>query len=233
MSTLQTPLFAVLAGRIEPFGGDGQPSAIRKQPVAGRLQVGEMGLTLDAQADRRNHGGVDKALHHYPREHYTVWRTELPDQASLFETGGFGENLSTEGLAEADVCVGDLFRVGGALIQISQGRSPCWKLNVRFSVEDMARRVQACGRTGWYYRVQEPGEIGAGDVISLVERPCPEWTVARVHQALYGDVPDKNSLAALAVLPQLAQGWRDKASKRLGEGQSEDWTHRLARMLGK
>jgi MOSC domain-containing protein YiiM len=233
VSLPQTPLLAVLAGRIEPLGDDGRTSAIRKQPVARRLQVGAQGLRVDTQADRRNHGGVDKALHHYPHEHYAAWRLELPDQAALFETGGFGENLSTEGLAEADVCVGDLFRVGSALIQVSQGRSPCWKLNVRFGVEDMARRVQACGRTGWYYRVREPGEIGAGDVLSLLERPCPEWSVARVHQALYGDAPDKDTLAALALLPQLASGWRDKAGKRLDEGKPEDWAGRLARMFGK
>ena len=233
MLALQTPLLALLAGRIEPLGGDGQLSAIRKQSVAGRLQVTEQGLVVDAQADRRHHGGVDKALHHYPHEHYAAWRGELPGQAPLFETGGFGENLSTEGLMEENVCVGDLFRVGSALIQISQGRSPCWKLNVRFGVEDMAQRVQSSGRTGWYYRVLEAGEVGAGDELSLLERPCPDWSIARLWQVLYGGAVDRDALAVLAAMPQLAPGWRDKAGKRLGEGKAEEWADRVARMFRK
>jgi MOSC domain-containing protein YiiM len=232
MAASSIALLAVLAGQLEPLRPQGPVSGIRKRAVDGRIRVTSMGLVGDAQADRKHHGGVDKALHHYPKAHYAAWREELPQQAHLFEVGGFGENLSTTALTEAEVCVGDCFRVGTALIQVSQGRSPCRKLNLRFGVEDMVRRVQQSGRTGWYYRVLEEGEIGAGDALTLVERPCPEWSVARLQRVLGGDGQDRDaSLAVLAALPQLAPGWRDKAAQRLSSTTDTTWSDRLARLL--
>lgn len=172
----------------------------------------------DEQADLRHHGGDDKALHHYPAEHYAAWCAELPQRADQFAIGGFGENLSTTNLSEAQVCVGDVFRVGSALLQVSQGRTPCRKLNLYFEDDDMIARVQSTGRTGWYYRVLEAGEIDVGDTLSLQERPCAEWSVARLQQVLIGKVLDRGGLAILATLPQLAQGWREKAGLRLVMG---------------
>lgn len=215
-----TSLLALHVGRIEPLGLEGPPSGIDKRPVQGPVCLTPMGLESDAQADRRHHGGADKALHHYPQEHYHAWREELPRQAGLLHAGGFGENLSTVGLTEATVCVGDVFRLGGAVIQVSQGRSPCAKLNIRFGVEDMARRVLESSRTGWYYRVLEAGEIAAGDEFSLLERPCPAWNLARVWQVLYGEARDTEALTVLSALPQLTPGWREKAASRVGAGKA-------------
>jgi MOSC domain-containing protein YiiM len=227
---LSVPLHALHIGQVQPFGPEGQPSAIRKHAVADRVTVSAFGLEGDAQADLKHHGGPDKALHHYPLEHYAGWRGELPDKAALFVPGGFGENLSTQGLTEATVCLGDIFTLGRAVVQVSQGRKPCWKLNVRFGVVDMARRVQDTGRTGWYYRVLEAGDVAAGEPLALVERPCPEWTLARLWRVLHQSPPDIGALAALADLEALAVGWRDMARKRLFGGEAETLRQRLGRM---
>lgn len=198
-------------------------------PISSRIPVTRLGLAGDEQADLRNHGGPDKALHHYPSEHYTIWREELPDKAALFEgTGGFGENLSTFGLTESNVCVGDIFRIGSAIIQVSQARQPCWKLNVRFGVADMAWRVQNSMRTGWYYRVLEAGEVASDDQTTLIERPHADWPLARVLQILYHACLDDGALTALTMLDSLSLNWRALAAKRLETHEIEDWSRRLS-----
>lgn len=222
-----TGLLSLRVGGIAPLGPGAVPSAIGKQPVAGRLSLTRLGLAGDDQADRRHHGGPDKALHHYPAQHYAAWRNELPERASLFEPGGFGENLSTLGLDEGNVCLGDIFRLGSATIQVSQGRQPCWKLNLRFGLEDMARRVQAGGRTGWYYRVLEAGEVAPGDTLTLVARPHPDWPLARLLHHWYVDRLDRPALAAIADLEALSPSWRQLAGQRLESGRVEDWSRRL------
>ena len=160
---LSVTIAEVLVGRAEPFGPSSFSSAIRKRPVTESINLASVGFAGDEQADRRYHGGPDKAVHHYPFEHYAMWCRERPVLALQLRVGAFGENLSTRGMSEENVCVGDIFRAGSALLQVSQARQPCWKLNVRFGLNDMARLVQASGRTGWYYRVLEEGRVGRGD----------------------------------------------------------------------
>jgi MOSC domain-containing protein YiiM len=211
-------LLSLRAGRSAPYGPEGQPSAIVKLALAGRARLGPEGLAADQQADRVNHGGPDKALHHYPFDHYDTWRTELPDAVGLLHAAGaFGENLSTLGMTEADVCLGDVYRLGSARVQVSQGRQPCWKLNQRFGRTDMVERVLNSGRTGWYYRVIEAGEIGTGDRFELIERPCPDWPLARLWQVLFGPGREAAALATLSRHDLLAESWRARARKRLGE----------------
>ena len=212
---IRVPLLAVHVGRIAGIGPQGVPSGIDKRPLDARVLVTRQGLVGDAQADRRHHGGVDKALHHYPAEHYQVWRAALPARAARFVAGGFGENLVTVGLCEADVCLGDVFQLGGARLQVSQGRQPCAKLNLRFDLPDMLERVKANGLTGWYYRVLEEGEIGAGDDLDLRERPHPNWPLTRVWRVLFGESLDRAALAELAGSPVLAESWRQRAVARL------------------
>lgn len=215
--SLSIPLLALNIGRIHPLGRDRLPSGIDKRPVSSAVQVTRTGLVGDEQADRLHHGGPDKALHHYPAEHYDHWRTELPDRASWFRIGGFGENLSTRGLTEATVCLGDVWRLGGAVLQISQGRQPCRRLALRFEQPDMVARVQASGRSGWYYRVLEEGWVGPADVLTLIDRPHPEWPLARLVQVLFAPEPDRPALAALSRLAVLSPGWRERAGRRLLE----------------
>ncbi|MEO0913788.1 MAG: MOSC domain-containing protein, partial [Pseudomonadota bacterium] len=158
----------LFVGQVRGFGGNGRTSAIDKQPIPGPWHIATTGLRGDEQADTRHHGGPDKALHHYSRDHYATWRRELPAAREALRTApAFGENISTHGLSEADICIGDVFCLGDVILQVSQGRQPCWKLNIRFGVSDMALRVQRSGRTGWYYRVLEPGVVEPGDILRL------------------------------------------------------------------
>ena len=217
----------LLTGCAAPLPGSTALSGIDKRPVTRPLTLGTQGFEGDEQADRRVHGGIEKAAHHYPLDHYSAWRAELGDLPALTAPGGFGENTSTAGLTEAEVAVGDTFRLGGALIQVSQGRQPCWKLNHRFGVPDMARRVQRTGRTGWYYRVLQSGTVAPGDRLELIDRLAPDWTLRRLWHALYVDRMNLVELEGIAALDVLAEGWRKYAVRRLESRRVEDWSARL------
>lgn len=216
----------VRVGRIKPLGPKGAPSAIDKRPLAGAVMASSDGLAGDEHGDPRHHGGPDKAIHAYPAGHYPLWRAELPDEADGFRPGAFGENLVVD-ITEAAICLGDRFRLGAALLEVSQGRQPCWKLNLRLGRADMARLVQETGRSGWYFRVLEPGAIRAGDTAALEARPNPDWTLARVTRLLYRDRRNRAELAAFAALPGLPESWRRLAENRLAQGAVEDWSSRI------
>ncbi len=221
------PLQALLVGEVRPLGPRGIPSGIAKASVDRPLAIGPLGLAGDAQGDTKHHGGPEKALHHYPLDHYLTWTSEIGHRDVLGSLGAFGENLSTLGLTEEDVAVGDVFALGSAIIEVSQGRQPCWKLNERFAQADMARRVQASGRTGWYYRVLQSGEVSPDAQLQRIERAAPAWTIRRIWQVFYVDTLNRAELAELAEMPQLAEGWRRHARRRLETGSVEDWTSRL------
>lgn len=216
----------VLTGRALPYTRPGSWSAIAKQPVEGPVQVHREGLAGDEQGDRRVHGGPDKAVHLYATEHYPLWRGELGARPVLGAPGAFGENLSTQGVTEADVCLGDRLRIGGALLEVSQSRQPCWKLNDRFGVPDMALRVQQTLRTGWYCRVLEPGSLQAGDAITLIARPHPDWPLLRLIELLYHRPLDRELLTQVRDLP-LVPSWRRMIETRLACGEVESWAARI------
>jgi MOSC domain-containing protein YiiM len=222
---------AVMTGKVAPLGDQGKHSAIGKTPVDGRVWLGETGLEGDQQAEVKIHGGPEKALHQYPFDHYARWRTAWPadefDIARLDERGAFGENISASHMTETDVCVGDVYRMGGAVVQVSQPRQPCWKLNLRFGRADMSRAVQDSRRTGWYYRVLEAGEVGAGDTIERLARPHAGWSIDRLLRVLYVDRDDYAALESMAQLDALSASWRKTAVKRLESRQVESWTKRL------
>ncbi|WP_312408081.1 MOSC domain-containing protein [Rhizobium sp.] len=220
-------LIGLLVGGIAPLGPRAAPSGIMKRSVVGPIVLTETGFIGDAQGDTRRHGGPEKAVHHYPFDHYKNWAPEIGENSILSGPGAFGENLSTTGVSEADIAIGDVFRLGSAVLQVSQGRRPCWKLNERFSTKTMAREVQRTGRTGWYYRVLQKGVVSPDDALVLDDRRSPEWTVFRIWQTFYVNTMDRGELHAIAALPTLAQGWRDHASRRLSSGQVEDWKLRL------
>ncbi|MVA95850.1 MOSC domain-containing protein [Nitratireductor sp. CAU 1489] len=220
---------AVLVGQVAPLGPRQIASGIRKAPVRGPVRLTREGLVGDQQGDRKHHGGPEKALHHYPADHYPAWRDHHPDiAATLAAIGAFGENLSSRGVTEAEICIGDVFRLGGATVQVSQGRQPCWRLNERFGERQMARRVQESGRTGWYYRVIEEGEIEAGATAELIDRPAGTWTLSRLAHTLYRDMLNHDALAEMAELAVLSTSWRDLARRRLARRAVEDWTSRLS-----
>lgn len=224
---IDIPLQALLVGDVRPLGPRGIPSGIAKVSVDRPLSLGTLGFGGDAQGDTKHHGGAEKAVHHYAFDHYHGWGAEIGHRDVLGAAGAFGENLSTLGLTEDDVAVGDVFSLGSAIIEVSQGRQPCWKLNERFAQPDMARRVQASGRTGWYYRVLQPGEVSPNSRLERIHRAAPSWTIRRIWQVFYVDMLNRSELSELADLPQLAEGWRRHARRRLETGSVEDWTSRL------
>lgn len=205
----------------------GRDSAIDKHPLAGPASITPLGIVGDQQADRINHGGPERALLHYSAKHYAAWRGELATAPGhLLQPPGFGENISSPLLDEAQVCVGDIYRLGTARVQVSQPRSPCWKLDTRFGIDGLARRVQDTQRCGWLYRVLDPGTAAPGDAIRLEERPHPGFSVAHVMRAVYCDPPDADLLARIAGLEGLSANWRAKAQRRL-EGTQDDLRARL------
>jgi MOSC domain-containing protein YiiM len=201
-------ILAINCGKAVPFRGH-EPSAIAKVPVAGPVRVTRLGIVGDEQADRAVHGGPDKAIHHYPHEHYGWWRGVLGEQDLLQASGAFGENVTSEGSSEADVCIGDRWRLGTALVEISQGRQPCWKLDHRFGGASVMARMVKSRRSGWYYRVIEEGEVAAGEPLELVDRPFADWSVARVFGLLIaGDHKrDHAGLEDLGQVSALAEPW--------------------------
>ncbi|MCL1527241.1 MOSC domain-containing protein [Xanthomonas nasturtii] len=217
---------SVAIGSVRGFTRPGSHSAIDKRAVQGAVQLGMEGLQGDAQGDRRVHGGPDKAIHHYPRDHYAAWRDELGAHGLLDAAGAFGENLSSVGLTEAEVCLGDRFALGTAVVEVSQVRQPCWKLSDRFGVRELARRVQETGRTGWYYRVLQPGSVAAGDLLTLQARPHPQWTLSRLQQLLYARKVDVAAVTAVLQLP-LVPSWRTLFERRLQRSEVESWSKRL------
>jgi MOSC domain-containing protein YiiM len=217
----------LLTGSVRPLGPKKVPSGIDKRPVDGPVRLTKLGVCGDGQGDTRHHGGPDKAVHHYPLDHYAEWRKELGPLPLLDQAGAFGENISTLGLVETDVAVGDRFRLGTALVEVSQGRQPCFRLNLRTEVADMAVRMQRSGRTGWYYRVVEEGVVAPGDRLELADRVTPDWTIARLWRILFVDKMDRKGLSQMAALTHLPESWRAIASKRLGTGLVEDWSRRL------
>jgi MOSC domain-containing protein YiiM len=175
-----------------------------KEPVEGSMYLGKTNLAGDGQADLVLHGGVDKAVLAYAAKHYPQWQQELnlPD----FPYGAFGENFTISLQSEEDVCIGDIFTVGEAQIQVSQPREPCWKLARRWRMKDLPKRVITTGRSGWYFRVRFEGLVESGLPLLLVERPLPQWTIARVNHAFYrGSKEDCSKLAACALL---SLSWR-------------------------
>lgn len=221
------PLSALLVGDLEPIGEKAVLSGIRKRAVTGPILLTKTGFETDHQGDLRHHGGPEKAVHHYPWDHYGCWQGEIGTHPLLETAGAFGENLSTIGIIEADIAVGDVFRLGRALIEVSQGRQPCWKLNARFDHPTMARQVQQTGRTGWYYRVLEEGLVAPEDSLVPVELMCHGWTIRKLWHFFYVDPLNREALTEIANLASLSLGWRQLAERRLATLAVEGWEKRL------
>ncbi len=221
----------LFVGKVEERWPGKLPSAIAKHAVSGPLKLNMTGFEEDSQADLAVHGGAEKALHHYAAEHYEFWKLEFPELSARFKPGGFGENISTTGLTEHDFCIGDIIKLGNSTVQISQGRQPCWKLNAHTGNDKMAYRFQKTGRTGWYYRVLEPGTVELGDQIILMERPNEIWTLSKLITARFNRAISPEDASALAELPQLAQGWRDVFEKKTDRSYKEDTSARLGHSI--
>ncbi|TVT59852.1 MAG: MOSC domain-containing protein [Sedimenticola thiotaurini] len=225
MSTL------ILSGSIAPLD-TGITSAINKQPISGSVECTFEGLAGDQQADRRHHGGRERALHYYPQEHFIYWKSfwqamGLSTPATPFKPAAFGENLSDTGLLEDQVHIGDIFTLGEAVIQISQPRSPCFKLNIRFGYPQMSLVMQTTGKTGWLFRVLQPGKVNAGDTLKLQEEEPTRLSVRGCLDTLYNQPYSEENLRRLTDHPALSEGWRQHASNWLNNARADDWSRRL------
>ena len=205
---------AICTGTARPFNG-AETSAIAKHPREGLVQFLEDGLAPDEQADRRVHGGADMAVHLYPLDHHDFWREELGANDILDLPGAFGSNLAVRGLIETDVHIGDQFRVGSALLEISQPRKPCWKIEHRFGQKGMVARIVKTGRSGWYFRVLEMGEAQTGDTIERVALGDLGWSVERTFAALFGGKASGDDLPQLAELEPLSPYIREKIQEAI------------------
>jgi MOSC domain-containing protein YiiM len=195
-----------------------------KEPVSGPVWAGTTNLAGDEQADLRVHGGPDKAINVYPIEHYAFWLAEL-DFKEL-PNGAFGENFTVAGILETKACIGDIFELGDALVQISQPRQPCWKLSRRWRVEDLVARVVRTGKTGWYFRVLREGNVQAGATLVLVERPYPEWTVAIANNIMLHRKESSVAVHALAECPALSSSWQATLSRTISTEVADDTSAR-------
>ena len=212
---MKVELEAICTGTARPFNGV-ETSAIAKRPREGLVQVLDEGLAPDEQADRRVHGGPEMALHLYPLDHHAFWREQIGDSDLLDEPGAFGSNLAVRGLTESEVHIGDRFRLGSALVEVSQPRQPCWKIEHRFGHKGMVATIIQTARAGWYYRVLETGEVQAGDMLERVEVGEQDWSIARTFTALIAGKATRDELEALAAMERLTPRLRDKARAKLG-----------------
>jgi MOSC domain-containing protein YiiM len=206
----------IRVGSIQSFGPNHEPSAIEKSSVLAPVALTKTGFAKDQQADKQFHGGLEKAIHHFPKEHYTRLQVLFP-KLSL-TVGAFGENLSTVGLNEKNVCVGDIFQFGQARLQVTQARLPCWKLNYRHASDRLAQTLQAEGMTGWYYRVLTEGVVSTDDTLVLIDRPYPEAMLHDVLDLLFKPVlqaGDTKKIERLLLNKCLSASWQQRRSQRL------------------
>ena len=190
----------------------GRTSAFRKEPIAGPVRIGHLGLEGDEHADGKNHGGPERAVLMYAEAHYPLWRDELG--VAELPYGGFAENLTVRGLTEADVCIGDSLRAGGAVLQIACPRAPCWKIGARWEVDDLTQQVTRTARIGWLLRVLEEGTVEAGAAVELVERPHPELTVDHAYSVFSRRRGGSAAARELAACPLLTPSWREALARR-------------------
>jgi MOSC domain-containing protein YiiM len=181
-----------------------------KTAVAGPVWLGRTNLVGDGQANLRVHGGPDKAVLGYAASHYPAWRVEL-DMPDL-PYGAFAENFTIALLDETNVCLGDVYAIGTALVQVSQPRQPCANISHRWKMPGLTQRVEATGRHGWYMRVLTEGEVVADEPVRLNERPFPAWTVARAFRAMRRRAIDPAEAVALRQVPALSDAWRQTLS---------------------
>ncbi|KAI0813551.1 PK beta-barrel-protein domain-containing protein-like protein [Xylaria sp. FL0064] len=218
-------VLSLRTGKVRPFAGVKMTSAIHKQPRRGKVRLTRLGFAGD-EHQYVPHRSPDNAVHQYDPSHYERWKAELPDRESRFVVGGFGENISTDYLSEDNVCVGDKFQLGEALVQVSMTRQPCYKLNHRFEHKKMSSMVQDTGRTGWLYRVLQEGWVEEGAELELIERVNPTWPLSRLQHFLYTDRNNAKVLTQLISLPGLSAELIKLFQKRLEQG-AEDMSGRL------
>lgn len=206
---------SVCVGGIARLPASGSLTGMYKAPVRAPVALGPEGFAGDVQADRRFHGGPEKAVHLYPAEHYAALAAQFPEAAPSLVPGAMGENLSCEGLDEQGVRLGEIWQLGTARLQVSQPRNPCWKIDERFACDGMAAYIAQTLRTGWYWRVLQPGRVVPGDGLERVAPACESMTLHEALALWREHRPPLDALARLVATPGIAPEWRDKIRRRL------------------
>jgi MOSC domain-containing protein YiiM len=188
-------------------------TGIFKKAVTGRITLRTLNLDGDRQADLSVHGGPYKAVYGYPSEHYEYWRQERPE--AKLPWGGFGENFTTEGLGEEELHVGDRFRIGSAVVMVRQPRMPCYKLAAKFQRDDMIERFLRSGRSGFYFSVEQEGEVGTEDSFELLFRENNGITIAEINRLFVWEKYNRDLLQKAIATPALPEAWREYFLPRL------------------
>jgi MOSC domain-containing protein YiiM len=188
-------------------------TGIFKQPVSGRVALRTLNLDGDRQADLSVHGGPYKAVYAYPSEHYEYWRKQLPEDDLPW--GVFGENLTTEGVAEDDLHVGDRYQIGSSIVMVRQPRVPCYKLAAKFKRDEILQQFLLSGRSGFYLSVEQEGEVGAGDSFELLSRDHSGVTISEMNLLFFREKYNRNLLQKAVTTAALPEEWREYFRPRL------------------
>jgi MOSC domain-containing protein YiiM len=212
----------------------GIETAMGKTPVTTQLNLSIDGLSGDEFADKMHHGGPDRALHQYPAEHYAYWQDKyganyIDKYAKKVsdDVAGMGENISSVGMTEETVCLGDRYLWGEAVIEVSQPRSPCFNLNTRWGIDSFAVDMQEVSRCGWLYRVIKPGIVSVEQPLELMSRVGNAMTIKAVCDIYFGDPLNTEKLLVLSQQTTLADSWMNNIEQRLATNEVEDWHFRL------
>lgn len=209
-------LTSLNVGKPRPLLNWGHPvsSGIFKTPVEDVVRIDESELAGDTQADLVSHGGPNRRVCVHPLENFPYWAKRM---GRTLGYGAFGENFSTEGLVESEVVIGDVYRIGSSVLQVSQPRTPCYKLAARYGIKELPGWFAQSGLTGFYMRLIEPGEFQVGDTFSLLDRPAHGVTVLEANRLMYRDKHDVAGLKCLVGVPELSAPWRETFEKRLAK----------------
>lgn len=214
-------LHKLFIGKVQRVGKENAENPLERQWETGIFKsdtrdpvwLSKTGLIGDEVGDKKNHGGTEKAVFCYPIKHYTYWQEKYNHEDLVM--GGMGENFAVLEMDEFSVCIGDTYQVGEAVIQVSQPRQPCWRPARRFGILDFALQIQNTGRTGWYFRVLEEGNVKADSPIDLIERPYPQWSIQAANEVMHFYKDDLRLAYELASCELLAENWVERLKKRL------------------
>lgn len=199
--------------RLVLYNGSSVSTGIFKQPVSGPVSLCKLNLDGDRQADLSVHGGPDKAVYGYPSEHYEFWHNQFPD--TDLPWGMFGENLTTEGLDESELPLGDRLQLGSAILMVRQPRMPCFKLAIKFQRDDILERFLRSGRSGFYFSVEQEGTVAAEDSFHFLTRELQAITISEMNQLFVQDKYNRDLLEKAIASTALPESWRDYFAKRL------------------
>lgn len=214
MTTANVVSIQVARPKLAEYKGKEVETAFFKQPVDGPVFLGTTNLAGDQQADLRFHGGPDKAVCVYPAEHYPYWEEVFGKELT---PGAFGENLTVQGMLEEELCIGDTFALGEAVVQITEARIPCFKIAMAHGVDKIGLQVMQMGYTGFYFRVLQAGHVAAGQELRLLERHPLGVTVAYTNHVRFIEKNNVEGIKRILEVQELSQAWRDGLQERLKE----------------